>query len=95
MAEQTEVPEYYADQFTVTAGAYGVALTFALSPPHPAPGQASPPRPIARVRMSLEHAKVMAMILRKHLRGFEHESGITIPLPAALLNAMGLSQEDW
>ncbi len=64
MATESEVPEFYVDQFTVTAGTYGLTMTFGLTPPHPAPGQAAPSREVARLRMSLEHAKVMAMILR-------------------------------
>lgn len=45
--------------------------------------------------MSLEHLKVMVMVLRKNLKGYEQRTGITIELPFDMLNAMGLSKEDW
>jgi len=95
MTEQGEVPEYYADQFRVTTGVYGLTLTLSLSPPHPEPSRPIPPRDLVRLRMSLEHAKVMTMILRRQLRQFESENRLTIQIPASVYNALGLSPEDW
>jgi len=55
-----------------------------------------PPIKVANVRMSLEHAKVMAIVLRKQLKNYEHQTGIEIQLPAALYQQLGISkQEDW
>jgi hypothetical protein len=45
--------------------------------------------------MSLEHAKVMAMIMRRTLKDYERGTGCPINLPAKLCNEMGLSLEDW
>jgi hypothetical protein len=94
VATDPEVPEFYVDQFTVTAGTYGLAMTFGLTPPHPAPGQTIPPREIVRLRMSLEHAKVMAMILRRQLKRYEEEMA-PINLPMKLASSLGISPEDW
>ena len=44
--------------------------------------------------MSLEHAKVVAMLLRKQLKQYERENG-TIPLPPGLYTSLGVAQEDW
>jgi hypothetical protein len=94
MATESEVPEFYVDQFTVTAGTYGLTMTFGLTPPHPAPGQAAPSREVARLRMSLEHAKVMAMILRRQLKRYEEEMA-PINIPMKLSANLGISPEDW
>jgi len=45
--------------------------------------------------MSLEHLKVMAVILRKQLKAYEEQTQATVNIPRAVLNQLGLSQEDW
>ena len=97
MTDETikEIPEYYIDSFRVSAGAFGVAMTLGVRPPHPEPAHPSGPKEIAVVRMSLEHAKVMAMIMRRSLKEYERGTGAVINLPQKLCNEMGLSLEDW
>jgi len=94
MAEP-EVPEFYVDQFLVTLGAYGAAITFGLTAPHPTPGQMQPAQDRVRLRMSLEHVKVMTMLLKRQTKAFEEQTGATINIPRAVYNGLGLSQEDW
>ena len=58
-----EAPDIYADQMGIQLGAYGCAITFALSNAgHEAKGAV----PVATVRLSLEHLKVMAYIFGVH-----------------------------
>lgn len=90
-----EVQELYVDQFRVTGSAYGAALTFGLSPAHPTPGMAPPAKELVTLRMSLEHLKVMAMVLRKYLKNMEAQSGITINVPTQVLSQLGIPLEDW
>jgi hypothetical protein len=92
---EPDVPEFYVDQFTVSLGAFGGAMTFGLTAPHPAPGQMQPPKDIVRLRMSLEHAKIMAMILRRQVKAFEEQFGVPINIPRQVYNGLGISQEDW
>ncbi len=92
---EEQVPDVYADQFLVSASAYGVALSFLKSPPHPAPGQTPQPDRQATVRMSMAHAKVMTLVLRKHLKTWERETGVEIVIPHEVLNQLGISPEDW
>jgi hypothetical protein len=94
MAEP-DLPEFYVDQFRITFGAYGVAITFGLSAPHPTPGQVQPAEDLVRLRMSLEHVKVMTMILKRQVKNFEEQTSATINIPRAVYNGLGLSQEDW
>ncbi|MDP2935774.1 MAG: hypothetical protein Q8O86_04720 [Dehalococcoidia bacterium] len=92
-----QVPDVYADQFTLGLSAYGVALTFSLNPstPSPIPSQQHA-EPQAVIRMSLEHAKVMIMLLKKNLKQFELEHlGDPIKLPKRLLQELNLDEADW
>jgi hypothetical protein len=50
------IPDVYTDQFIVSGGPYGMALSFRKSPPEPGPGKV--PHTVARVWMSYEHAKM-------------------------------------
>jgi len=92
---EPEIPEFYVDQLRINFGAYGAAATFGLTAPHPSPGQVQPPRDLVRLRMSLEHAKVMAMLLRRQLKAFEERTETPVNIPRAVYNALGLSPEDW
>jgi hypothetical protein len=88
------VQEFYVDQFKMTLTPYGATMTFGLAPAHPNPSQMEPPRDIVCLRMSLEHAKVMTMILKRNLKGYEDQMG-AVNIPRDLLRPLGLSQEDW
>jgi hypothetical protein len=87
-------PILYSDGIQVGISPFTVTLGFTVAP------QAQPgtqvPIPVATIRMSLEHAKVMAIILRKQLRQFEQQLGQEIALPSAVYQQLGLSpKEDW
>jgi len=90
-----EVPDVYSDQFRINTTPYGATLAFAKSQPDAPAGQAPRSKDQVVVRMSLEHLKVMVMVLKKNLRGYEQRTGITVELPFDMLNSMGLSKEDW
>jgi len=89
----SEVPEFYADAVEINLTMpWTVALTFALR----STDAERKPSPVARIRMSPEHAKVTAMILRRQLKRYEKESGSEISLPADVYSKLGLvSFEDW
>jgi hypothetical protein len=91
-----DIPDVYADQFQMNQSAYGLTLVFGA-----VPSTAGGPGPVimekrAVVRMSLEHAKILAMVLRKNLKQYELEHlGESIPLPRNVLQPMNLSLDDW
>lgn len=89
------IPEFYVDQFRVTVAPFGGVMTFGLTDPHPTPGQIQPPRDIVRVRMSLEHMKVMAMLIKRQVKAYEEQAMSSVNLPRQVYNGMGLSPEDW
>jgi hypothetical protein len=85
-------PEYecYADSLSVNFSSYTVGLVF---------GQVGVSGTIQRkavVRLSPEHAKMIALVLRKLLKQQEQKLGYTIALPPAALTEKGISLEsDW
>ena len=97
MSDDSEVPDVYCDQITLAQTAYGLAITFSLSPSTPSaiPGQTQA-KPKVVVRMSLEHAKVMTMAIRKTLKQYELEHlGDSIKVPTAIYGQLNLSETDW
>ena len=87
-------PVLYTDGVQVGISPFTVTLSFTVATHPPVHGQA--PATVATVRMSPEHAKVMAIILRRQLKQFEEQLGQAIPLPAQVYQQLGLHpKEDW
>jgi hypothetical protein len=90
----SEVPELYTDTVQVGLGPFGAILSFAMQPAGQTGGM--PPIKVCNMRMSLEHAKVLAIILRKNIRNFEAQLGTEIPIHPMVFTQLGLSsREDW
>jgi len=85
--------EAYSDGVQFGVSPFTVAMGFTVA----APGQGiQQPIKVATIRMSLEHAKVMAILLRRQLKQFEESMGQDIPLHPQLYTQLGISrQEDW
>jgi len=94
MPDDDDVPDVYSDQFRINTTPYGASLVFAKTRPDTPAGQPRSKDQVI-VRMSLEHLKVMVMVLKKNMKGYEARTGITVELPFDMLNSMGLSKEDW
>jgi hypothetical protein len=86
--------DVYTDQFNMVVGAYGVTFLLQRSPAVPTPGQVANEN-VGVVRMSLEHSKVLAMILRRQLKQYERDAGFQIRVMPQVMNQLGLSEEDW
>lgn len=91
----TEPLDAYTDSFMISLSPYGASLTFQESPAHPDPSSPAPPVKIATLRMSIEHAKTMVMIMRRHILQFEEQTGVRVPVAPRLLNQLGIAPEDW
>ncbi len=89
-----QVPEVYADGAQFAISPFTVILVFTVQPAGQ-PGTVAPAK-VAHVRMSPEHAKVMAILLRKQLKNFEEQLGDPIPIHPQLAQQLGISrQDDW
>jgi len=87
-----QVPDLYTDSVQIGMGPFGVVLVLGMQTGTPG----SAPVKIANLRMSLEHAKILAILLKKQLRVFEEQMGGEIPLHPQLYTQLGLSKtEDW
>ena len=93
MTEEREIPEFYSDQFMISAGPYGVVLNFKESPPEPGPGKVADT--VARVRMSYELIKTMTFVLCRHIKKIEKETGVSYPVSGKVLSDLGVGMEDW
>ena len=92
MAETPEIPEFYSDGIEVNLTMpWTVALTYSLKDTT----KERKPKAQVIVRMSPEQAKVAAMLLKRLLRNYEHESGCAINLPKEVYTQLGLPLEDW
>lgn len=92
--EPMDVPEFYCDGVQFGLSPYTAILSLTKQPT--GQDRTVPPIRVANVRMSLEHAKVMSIMLKKQLKAFEQQAGIEIQLPQSLLQQLGISKhEDW
>jgi hypothetical protein len=90
-----ELEPIYSDGVQVGCAPFTIALTFTVSP-SPGRGTQLPPKTVADIRMSPEHAKVMAIILRRQIKDFEQQLGKPIPIHPQVAQQLGLSpSEDW
>ena len=88
--------DVYVDQFTLGGGPYGVSLSFSRSNPKPpVPGSVPQPAEIGVIRMSLEHFKLMAFVIKRQVQDIESQLGIDIPIPVRLLSDLRIAPEDW
>ena len=91
----TEPFDVYSDAFLVTITPFGANLSFEMHEAHPSPNALVPTRRLGTVRMSLEHLKVMAMMLRNQVRKAESQSGVKYEVDTRVLSQLGIAREDW
>ena len=70
-------------------------MTSHLTDPHPSSGVACEPAPLGTIRMSIEHLKVLAYMLRQY--GISHEdfNDVEYDVPDMVLSQLGISRADW
>jgi hypothetical protein len=96
MAEAYIPFDEYVDQYVMSANAYGVSMNFQKSSPKPiSPGSNPVMSEIGTIRMSLEHFKILAYLLKKQVNDIEAQLGIEIPLPVQLMGLLKIAPEDW
>jgi hypothetical protein len=90
---EPEVPDYYVDSIRIAVGLYTFALELGLAGLADQPGSRPPSKPLAVVRMSPQHAMVLAKLLRKNLDQYQARVG-KINLPDQLYADMSIPKED-
>ncbi len=88
-----EVPDIYTDNVQFQVGPYDLSLE--LYKRAPGVNSTEPPMRVGTVRMSHQHAKVLAIVLKDTLKQLEAQQG-AIPIHPQVLNTLKLSKsEDW
>ncbi len=77
----SEIPEYYTSSVALATNIYDVTLQFRVQVPPVAPGQPPLERPVCVVRMSPQHAKMLALILTNAIRDYEARFQVRLPIP--------------
>lgn len=95
MNEQPVIPDIYSDSVRLSVNPYGMAIAFSVLDPFGVNDPAIQTQPRAIVRMSLEHAKAMTILLRHHLREYEKATDREIPLPEGLIASLGADEKEW
>ena len=87
--------DVYSDQFMVTTTAFGANLSFFVNTPHPEQTKPVAAERLATIRMSIEHLKLMTMIIVKQVKKMESDTGIKIAMDKRVLNGLGIAPDDW
>jgi hypothetical protein len=106
MDKSEDAPDIYCDGIQLGLTPFDVMIWLMRRSPEmpsfPAPGQQHrgnqqevPAMVVGTVRISLEQAKVFAILLRKNLKDFEDKTG-KIPMHPEMMGMLGISKdEDW
>jgi len=82
--------DIYVDDFSMELGAYGAALTLRTG---------NGPRETAlthgKVRMSIEHMKVLTYQMFRLVQQVEHEQVIVYPLSEKALKSLNINDDAW
>ena len=93
MTEQGEaVPEFYVDAYEFNGSPYTVLLSFGLA----VPGEQPRSKPVVRLRMSPEHAKVMSILFKRAVKLYEEAIETEIAIPPGILQQHEIDlRVDW
>ena len=92
MEDWSQSPEeHFSDVFWTSLSPWSVAITFGLRMVRPEEQDT----PKIRMRMPLQQAKALAVILLRAVRRYESDASVTIELPDQLLENLGIPSEDW
>jgi hypothetical protein len=87
--------DVYSDQFMLTTTSFGANLSFSVNTPHPEQTKPVAAERLATIRMSIEHLKVMAMIIVRQVKKMESDTGVKIAVDRRVLNGLGIPPDDW
>lgn len=83
--------EYFSDVFWLAINPWSAAVTYGLRMARE--DESDTPR--IRVRMPLQQAKVLAVLLLRVVRQYEEKANLTIELPKEMLKDLGIPPDDW
>lgn len=87
----SNISEVFSDVFETHINPFSCAVAFGLR----ATKEGESTVMTHRVRMPLQQAKALAVILLRAVRTYEAQTNVEIELPADLLQALNIPLEDW
>lgn len=88
-----EVPDIYVNAVRIGAGLYDFTLELGIQDmPNTTSSERPPTRTLARVRMSPQHALILAKLLDKNVAEYEQKVG-QIHIPPEVFTELGLAEE--
>jgi hypothetical protein len=85
-----DVPDYYVDAVRIAVGAYGFVLELGAQGIGDTPVSEKPPtKRLAVIRMSPQHAMILAKLLQKNVAAYQQNYG-PISLPDEMFRTLGL-----
>lgn len=90
---EPDMPDLYVDAVRIAVGAYGFVLEMGVQGvPDTAASEAPPVKRLARIRMSPQHALIVARLLTKNVQIYQDKIG-RIQLPPEAFKALDLDPE--
>jgi hypothetical protein len=89
--DYSEIQEHFSDIVGTHINPWSVSVSFGLRSNTPN----EPHKMNLRVRMPLQQAKVLALMLIRGIRQYEEQGQVQVDLPARILNELGIPPEDW
>ena len=86
-----EMQEYFSDTFETHVNPWSAAVTFGMR----ATRETEDHRYKVRMRMPLQLAKALAVMLLRQIRSYEQQTQTDIDLPRQVLDTLGIPPEDW
>jgi hypothetical protein len=83
--------EHFSDVFWLALNPWSAAITFGLRMAR----SQEKDTPKIRMRMPLQQAKALAVMLLQAIREYERKGNVNIELPANMLKSLNIAPEDW
>lgn len=95
-----DIPDHFADQFSVTIHPYGATFSWMKTRVVPMgtvvpEGQSIPPEVVSITRMAPAHVKMMIFTLFRLIREQEEQQKCSVPIPQSTLDDMKITAEQW
>lgn len=90
-SDYSEMSEEFSDVFEMQIGAWSAAISFGSRAMKP--GESN--KYATRIRMPLQQAKAMGVLLLRNVRQYEEQTNTDIDLPRSILDQLNIPFEDW
>ena len=89
--DYSEMQEFFSDVFETHVNPWSAAVGFGIR----ATKESEDNKFTVRVRMPLQQAKALAVILLRTIRRYEQDTETDIDLPKQVLDSLNIAPEDW